>query len=62
LNESIVLETATDPAHKKRLKEFIGVHRSPSSKMSRDKLKSEAGRGCKSSADSIGVHRNLSFR
>ena len=65
LNESIevrVLETATDPAHKKRLEESIGVYRSPSSKMSRDKLKSEAGSGCKSSAESIGVHRSLSFR
>ena len=30
--------------------------------MSRDKLKSEAGSGCKSSAESIGVHRSLSFR
>ena len=41
--ESIgVLDTATDPAHNKRLEESIGVHRSPSSKISRDKLKSEA--------------------
>ena len=30
--------------------------------MSRNKLKSEAGGGCKSSAESIGVHRSLSFR
>jgi hypothetical protein len=46
----------------KRLDESIGVHRSPNSKMSRDKLKSQAGRDWKSSGESIGDHRTQSFK
>ena len=49
------LERVTGLARENRPEESIGVHRSQSSGMSRDKLKSEAGSGCKSLAESIGV-------
>ena len=42
--------------------ESIGVHRSQSSRIGKDKLKSEAGKGCKSLVESIGVHRSQSSR
>ena len=57
----LVLERVTVPALDIRPEESIGVHRSQSSRRSRDKLKSEAGIVCKSSVESIGVHRSLSF-
>ena len=57
-----LLERATDPAQEKRPEESVGVHMSQSSRMSRDKLKSEAGSGCKSSAESFEVHMSLGFR
>ena len=56
-----ILERVTDPALKKRAEESIGVYISQIFRMSRDKLKSEAGRGCKSSVDSIGVHKCKRF-
>ena len=57
-----VLERVTDQVKERKPKESIGVHLSKSSRISRDKLKSEAERGWRSSAEFIGVHRSLLFR